>query len=148
LLERRSQESGVEWSLNMSLQEHIHSPVKASCSLTLWHFWGIPGGPWLVKPHVPLQEVELTVLSCGMGTLAHFCLLIPHEASPRSEVSTQLLLGKGTVTHLAASCWQWGGRGRGGVGALISGVVPCGLQGMPIELYRRLIRWQRWVFVN
>jgi hypothetical protein len=38
LLERRSQESGVEWSLNMSLQEHIHSPVKASCSLTLWHF--------------------------------------------------------------------------------------------------------------
>jgi hypothetical protein len=39
-------ESGVkmEWSFNMSLQEHIHSPVKASCLLALWHFEASPGG--------------------------------------------------------------------------------------------------------
>jgi hypothetical protein len=41
-------------------------------------FWGIPGA-WLVKLHVPLQDVGLTVLSWGMGELAHFCLLIPPD---------------------------------------------------------------------
>jgi hypothetical protein len=29
---------GVEWSFNISLQEYIHSPVKASWVSTLWHF--------------------------------------------------------------------------------------------------------------
>jgi hypothetical protein len=55
------------WSLNKSLQEHVHSPVKASCLSVLWRF----ELPRLVKPRVPLQDVELTVLSWGMGALAH-----------------------------------------------------------------------------
>jgi hypothetical protein len=39
-----SQESGVEWSFNVSLQEHVHSPAKASSLLALWHFEASPGG--------------------------------------------------------------------------------------------------------
>jgi hypothetical protein len=44
-VEEGSQESGAEWSFDRSLQEHIHSPVKASwLSIASWHYEASPGG--------------------------------------------------------------------------------------------------------
>jgi hypothetical protein len=58
------------------------------------------------------------------------CLRSPDPTNPPSETSTQLLLGRGMMTHLATSCWQWG---NGGIGerVLFSGVDPCSLKGLP-----------------
>jgi hypothetical protein len=32
----------VEWSLNISVQEHVHSSAKASCLSALWFFEASP----------------------------------------------------------------------------------------------------------
>jgi hypothetical protein len=96
-----------------------------------------------MKPHVPLQNIGFTVLSWGMG---HWLILSSYASDPTSfpsEMSTQLLLGKrGSVS---SGCFlltvRWSGRGGGG--ALISGVDPCGLQGTPIELDRGVMHQQR-----
>jgi hypothetical protein len=56
----------------------------------------------------------LIVLSMGDGILTHLSFRFPNSTGSSSETSTQLLLGTGVITHLAASCWQWGDGGRGG----------------------------------
>jgi hypothetical protein len=83
-------EGSQEWSFDISLQEHIHSPVKASWLWTLWHSWGIPRGPRLVKSHAPLQDVGLTVLSWGMGALAHFVFWSPRPNSSGSHCDNSI----------------------------------------------------------
>jgi hypothetical protein len=84
---REVQESGVVWSLNVSLQGHIQS-WESLLVIGLVAFWGIPWGPWLKKLHVPLQVVGLTVLSWGMGALAHFVFWFPR---PNNFVSLTLV---------------------------------------------------------
>jgi hypothetical protein len=71
----------------------------------------------------------------------------PDPTSLPSERSTQLLLGKGAATHQADSCWQWGRRWRGSVGALIRG-WPVWSPGTLIEIDRGFMHWQRWAFFN
>jgi hypothetical protein len=66
------QELGLEWFVNMSLQEHIHSCAKASCLSDLWHFEAAPRGLWLVKLSIPLLDVGPTVLTQGLEAVAHF----------------------------------------------------------------------------
>jgi hypothetical protein len=103
LLGRGSQESGVKQSFNISLQEHIHSPMKASCLLAcgiLRH----PQGAMTCEATCPLQDVGITVLSWGWGTGSLLASDPPDPTSPLSGVSTQLLLGKGAIIHLATSC--------------------------------------------
>jgi hypothetical protein len=78
-----SQESGMELSFNISLQEHTHSPVKASWLSALWHFEASPRGPWLVKPPVPLQDVGLMVYS--RGGWGHWLIFV--FWSPRPNIS-------------------------------------------------------------
>jgi hypothetical protein len=92
--EREVQESGVEWSLNISLQEHIHSSVKASCLLALWHFKASPGG------HVLWSCLSLYRIwgpQCFHGEWGTWLILSsdpPDPTSPPSETITQLLLRK------------------------------------------------------
>jgi hypothetical protein len=81
-LGKGSQVSGVEWSFDISLREHIQSPVKASCLLALWHFWGIPRGLWLVKSHVPLQDVGFI----GDGGTGSFLSSDPPDPTPPCPV--------------------------------------------------------------
>jgi hypothetical protein len=69
-------------------------------------------------------------------------LRFPDPTSPPSETSIQLLLGRGTMTCLAALCWQWGDGVR--VVALVSGVDSCSLQRPLIELNEGLMRRQRY----
>jgi hypothetical protein len=49
------------------------------------------------------------------------CLRSPGPTNPPSETSTQLLLGREVMAHLAAFCWQWGD-GEIGESVLVSGV--------------------------
>jgi hypothetical protein len=56
-------------------------------------------------------------------------------------------LGREVMTHLAASCWQWGVWGIGEV-VLVSRVDPCTLQGPLIEQDGGLMGRQRWVFLD
>jgi hypothetical protein len=58
----------------------------------------------------------------------------PEPTSPPSKTSTQLLLGRGAMIRVSASCWQWAVGGWIGVVVLVSGVDPCSLQRPPIEL--------------
>jgi hypothetical protein len=85
-VEEGSQESGMEWSFNISLQEHIHSPVKVSCLSPMWHFWGIPRESWLVKPYVPLQDVGLTMLSWGSGHWLIFVFWFPRSNNSNCSI--------------------------------------------------------------
>jgi hypothetical protein len=138
-------ESGVEWSVNISLQGHMHSPAKAFWLSASWQFCGISKGLWLLKVHVPLQDLGL---SWGMG---HWLILSsdpPDPISPSSETSTELLLGRKGGISSGCPCWQWGRRGRVGAGELVSGVDPCVLQGTLIELDRGITHQQKWVFLN
>jgi hypothetical protein len=63
----------------------------------------------------PSQGAGLMVLSMGDGILIHLSFRFPDPTSPPSEASTQLLLGRGVMTCLVASCYQWGDGGGGGV---------------------------------
>jgi hypothetical protein len=58
-----------------------------------------------------------TVLSWEMGALAHFVFWSPRpNKSPLWDKHPAAIGGKGKVTHLANSCWQWSrrwGRNRG-----------------------------------
>jgi hypothetical protein len=60
---------GVEWSFDISLQEHAHGPVYMPCGI-LRH----PQEALTCELYVPLQDVGLTVLSWGMGALAHLVI--------------------------------------------------------------------------
>jgi hypothetical protein len=75
------------------------------------------------------------------GILTHLSFMFPDPISTPSETSTQLLLGRGVMIHLAASCWKWGN--GVGVVSLVSGVDACNLQRPPIELDGGLMGRQR-----
>jgi hypothetical protein len=68
------QESGVEWSLNISLQEHIHSSVKASClSALLRH----PQGAMTYETVHPFTGCGAHNALTWDGGTGSFCLLNP-----------------------------------------------------------------------
>jgi hypothetical protein len=54
----------------------------------------------------------------------HLSLRFPNATRSPSITSTQLLLGRGAMIRLAASCWPWGDKGVGMV-VLVSGADPC-----------------------
>jgi hypothetical protein len=60
------------------------------------------------------------VVSMGRIGYSLICLRSPDPTSSPSETSTQLLLGRGAMIHLADSWWQWDDRGIGVV-LLVSG---------------------------
>jgi hypothetical protein len=70
------QESGVEWSLNTYVQEHIHSSVKASCLSVLWLFEASPGA-MTCEATCPFIGYGAHSALMGDGGMSSFCLLIP-----------------------------------------------------------------------
>jgi hypothetical protein len=81
------QESGTEWSLNIPLQEHIHSSANASCLSALWHFEASPGAMTCETIH-PFIGCGAHSAVMGDGSTGSFCLLIPQTQVP------PLLLGE------------------------------------------------------
>jgi hypothetical protein len=69
--------SRVEWSLNISLQEHMHSPVKSSCLSTLWHFEASPGA-MTCEAACPFTGHSALM---GDRALAHFVFWAPRPNS-------------------------------------------------------------------
>jgi hypothetical protein len=115
--------------------------LRAFCLSALWHIYETLYLLLRVQECrfiTPSQGTGLTVLSMGDGIHTHLSFRFPDPTSPPSETNTQLLLGRGAMTHLAASCWQWG---DGGVGVviLVSGFDLCSLQRPLIELDGGLI---------
>jgi hypothetical protein len=114
-------ESGVEWSFNISLQEHIHSPAKASCLLVLWHFEASPGGH---EATCPFTGCRAHSALRGDGALAHFVFWTPQaQQVPPSEMSTQLLLGKRGGISSGYFLLIVGGKGGRCRGTLLGGCL-------------------------
>jgi hypothetical protein len=129
--------------------------LKIFCSSDLWQiyrtlylFFGIQGCGFTT----PSQEAGIQVYNsfsrCKnavvfMRNEILICLRSLDPTNPPSETSTQMLLGKGAMTHLVASCWQWSMGRKIGVVLLVSGVDLCSLQGPRIEWNGGLMHRQR-----
>jgi hypothetical protein len=66
-----SRESGMEWSFDTSLQEHVYSPVKAPCLSALWHFEASPV-VMTCEAMCPFAGCRAHSALMGEGALAHF----------------------------------------------------------------------------
>jgi hypothetical protein len=69
------QESGVDWSLNISLQECIHSSVKA-CAYQPCGILRHPQGAITCETTCPFTGCRAHSALMGDGGTGHFCLLI------------------------------------------------------------------------
>jgi hypothetical protein len=148
----------MNWFVCPLLLERAGSKVaimRACCSSALWQICQTLYLLFRMQKcrfTTPSQDAGMQCSPWGMG-YSLICLRFPDPTNPHSETSTQLLLGRGAMTHLSASCWQWGDRGWG-MGRLIWKVVlvsvvdPCSLQGPPIEQDGGLMHRQRWVFLD
>jgi hypothetical protein len=83
-----------------SIRPYIFSLGCEKCSLPL------PLRVQECRPLTPWDAGMIWLLGVENGIL--ICLRSPDPTNPLSETSTQLLLGIGKMTHLPASCWQWG----------------------------------------
>jgi hypothetical protein len=76
-----------KWSgLLTYLCRSIYTILLKPPAYQLVTFWGIPREPCLGKLSIPLQDLGPTVLSRGMGALAHFVFWFPRPYREVSEI--------------------------------------------------------------
>jgi hypothetical protein len=93
--------SQVNW-FDLHLSWGKGTILRAFCSSALWQICISPLGCRSAGLHL-LRMQESQCPPWGMGH-SLICLRSPDPTNPLSETSTQLLLGRGAMTHLATSC--------------------------------------------